>query len=103
MWGYSPSGSGWLMMILVNVLWIVLLGILVWAIIRWFGYRATLPGSRKPDAATSSFSSLEILRQRYARGEIDAPTFEQMRERLEGSYAAEGKSEDRQSPVMNRR
>ncbi len=30
-------------------------------------------------------SALEILRQRYARGEIDTATFEQMRERLEVS------------------
>jgi uncharacterized membrane protein len=30
-------------------------------------------------------SALEILRQRYARGEIDAVTFEQMRERLASS------------------
>jgi uncharacterized membrane protein len=28
---------------------------------------------------------MEILRQRYARGEIDTATFEQMRERLEAS------------------
>jgi len=28
---------------------------------------------------------MEILRQRYARGEIDATTFDQMRERLESS------------------
>ncbi|GCE51147.1 putative membrane protein [Thermosporothrix hazakensis] len=30
-------------------------------------------------------SALEILRQRYARGEIDGTTFDIMRERLEGS------------------
>lgn len=28
---------------------------------------------------------MEILRRRYARGEIDAVTFEQMKERLEGT------------------
>ncbi len=30
-------------------------------------------------------SAMEILRRRYARGEIDAATFDQMRERLEAS------------------
>ena len=30
-------------------------------------------------------SALEILRQRFARGEIDATTFDQMRERLEAT------------------
>jgi putative membrane protein len=33
----------------------------------------------------SSLDALEILRQRYANGEIDGTTFDQMRERLEGS------------------
>ncbi len=31
-------------------------------------------------------SALEILRQRYARGEIDAVTFDQMRERLGSTH-----------------
>ncbi len=30
-------------------------------------------------------SAMEILRQRYARGEIDAVTFDQMRERLQAA------------------
>jgi len=30
-------------------------------------------------------SAMDILRQRYARGEIDAVTFDQMRERLEAA------------------
>ena len=44
----------------------------------------TLPGS-DPTAR-------EILNQRYARGEIDAATFEQMRERLEASDNAHQRS-----------
>ncbi|MBO0777523.1 MAG: SHOCT domain-containing protein [Ktedonobacteraceae bacterium] len=33
-----------------------------------------------------SISALEILQQRYARGEIDTATFQQMRAQLEGSH-----------------
>ena len=35
-------------------------------------------------------SALETLRQRYARGEIDADTYEQMRERLEYPEGSRG-------------
>ncbi len=35
-------------------------------------------------------SALETLRMRYARGEMDAVTYEQMRERLEGSEGPNG-------------
>ncbi len=35
---------------------------------------------------STAYSALEILRQRYAAGEIDADTFEQMWERLVSSY-----------------
>ena len=35
------------------------------------------------------FSALEILRQRYARGEIDDATYQHMRERLETPVAPE--------------
>jgi putative membrane protein len=88
MWGYgySPSWGGmFLMMVLGNLLWIALLGILVWAVIRWFVRRPGILGPRESGSFAGGPSALEILRQRYARGEIDAVTFEQMRERLEGS------------------
>jgi uncharacterized membrane protein len=38
-----------------------------------------------PNMPHSGLDALEILRQRYASGEIDGTTFDQMRERLEGS------------------
>jgi uncharacterized membrane protein len=37
----------------------------------------------------ADLSSLEILRERYAAGEIDDVTFERMRERLQASYQQE--------------
>jgi putative membrane protein len=82
MWGYSPNwGSMFLMMVLSNLLWIGLLAILVWAVIRWFERRSGGSGSHEPLAR--ELSAMEILRQRYARGEMDEATFERMRERLE--------------------
>jgi len=83
MWGYG-FGWGWLMMAFGMVLWIALFVVLVWAVIRWLSGKAsgsTPQGNAMPPGGPSA---MEILRQRYARGEIDAATFEQMRERLEG-------------------
>ncbi len=44
-------------------------------------------------------SALEILKQRYARGEIDTVTFENMRERLESSPS----SLQNDPPIMSNR
>lgn len=77
MWGYG-FGWGWLLMSFGMVLWIALLVVLVWALIRWLdGKKASSPPSD-----TSGTSAIELLRQRYARGEIDTATYEQMREHL---------------------
>jgi len=62
-----------------GVLLIAVLVVLAWALIRWFERKAPAPGSSTPANA----SALEILRQRYARGEIDTATYEQMREQLQ--------------------
>ncbi len=84
MWGYG-FGWGWLLMALGMVLWIALLVVLVWALIRWLERKtsATIPPSTGP--TPSGPSALEILQQRYARGEIDTATYEQMREHLAAS------------------
>src|SRR6266700_1780481 len=78
MWGYG-FGWGWFMMMFGGVLWIAVLVVLVWDLIRWFERKAPASGQSTP----ASPSAFEILRQRYARGEIDSATFEQMRERLQ--------------------
>lgn len=73
MWGYG------LLMFLGMTLWVVLLAVLIWALIRWLNRRTGPAPQPSPDER----SALEILRRRYARGEIDHTTFEQMRERLQ--------------------
>ncbi len=82
MWGYGFGWGSMFLMSLGGILWIALLVVLVWAVLRW------LNGKTSPAAPpTSGPSAMEILQQRYARGEIDTATFEQMRERLEASDA----------------
>lgn len=80
MWGYG-FGWGWFMMMFGGILWIAVLVVLVWALIRWFERKGQANGS----STHVGSSALEILNQRYARGEIDSETFEQMRERLQGT------------------
>jgi putative membrane protein len=84
MWGYG-FGWGWLMMAFGTVLWIVLLVVLVWALIRWVNCRIGTPVPPPTSGVQGGPSAEEILRQRYARGEIDTATFEQMREQLQAS------------------
>lgn len=68
-------------MALFMTLWILVLVVLIWAALRWLSGRSSTP--TMPPA--SGPWALEILEQRYARGEMDHATFEQMRERLQAS------------------
>ncbi len=92
-WVYGADWwPGTLLSMLNTVLWIALFSVLAWALWKWISpYIMPLiadifgmPPAEPP--------ALEILRQRYAAGEIDAITFEQMRERLEASYQHEERS-----------
>ena len=65
--------------------WIVILALLIGFMIRRFSLRHAYRYAYQYGTPTAQPSALDILRQRYARGEIDAVTFDQMRERLEAS------------------
>ncbi len=85
MWGYN-FGWGWMLLMSFGmVLWIALLLVLVWALIRWLERKTTTSIPPYTGTPPTSPSALDILKQRYARGEIDTATFEQMRERLVAS------------------
>ena len=73
-WGY---GMGWVGMILMAAFWIaVIVGIIF--LIRWVVI-STGTGGR---GARSEESALEILKRRYARGEINKEEFEEKKKDL---------------------
>jgi len=78
MWGF-----GWGDLFL-TLLGLALLVLLVWAVIRLVQGK-TIPFPSSASVPPAGPSALDILNQRYARGEIDAMTYEQMRARLEAS------------------
>ncbi|SRR6266566_2599043 len=80
---------GMLFSALNTLFWVALLIGLIWALMRLI-MPSIRPMMKDIFGITSTdISALEILRQRYAAGEIDAVTFEQMRERLIASYQQE--------------
>lgn len=88
MWGYSAS-YGWMgffWMALSTVFWLALLGLLVWALVRWLdrGPVRNAPPPVSPPPPPPPASALDMLAQRYARGELDEPTYLRMRAQLEG-------------------
>jgi putative membrane protein len=86
MWGF---GHGlWLLLPLLflgRFFWIVILALLIGVAIRRFSFRHMQMPYYNYNMPPVQPSALDILRQRYARGEIDAATFDQMRERLEAT------------------
>jgi uncharacterized membrane protein len=66
---------------MLPLLWIGIVALFCWGASRLFGWR----DRRVPFGVPGEPDALEILRRRYARGEIDGTTFDQMRERLESS------------------
>jgi putative membrane protein len=86
MWGF---GYGLLFLLpllfLAKFFWIIILALLIGVMIRRFSFRHAHRFAYHYGMPPIQPSALDILRQRYARGEIDAVTFDQMRERLEAT------------------
>lgn len=82
-WNWNGDWGGMLLVMLLNaVVWVALIGLLIWAVSRFITRRAPTTGH-----LDTGPSALETLRQRYARGEIDEATFERMHRQLEASGA----------------
>lgn len=79
-----------------SLFWIALFALLILGLVRLltrsqgpgFFFRPSpfvAPQQPQQPYQPQPISAMEILRQRYAHGEIDAVTFDQMRERLQAS------------------
>jgi putative membrane protein len=80
---YGPAfGWPWWVAFGTNILfWALIIG----AIVALVSLLARRPTPMTPQMPMPTVSSLEILSQRYARGEIDAATYEDMRRRILGA------------------
>lgn len=79
---YYYPGMGW-WMVLSTVFWLVLIGIAVWALVRFVQHQTQARPGGPTNTMTDGRSAEEILAQRYARGEIDEATFERMHQALQ--------------------
>jgi putative membrane protein len=77
-WGY---GFGWGALICGGGIALLLLLGLV-ALVIWLLTRSSSPGRSRGSVGPSSQTPLEILKTRYARGEISREEYEEMREHL---------------------
>jgi putative membrane protein len=74
------GGIGWLGMIIQLLFWLGILALIAWAIMRIFPRQHRHTGGSEVHPETAE----EILRQRYARGEIDDKEYEVRRNVLLG-------------------
>lgn len=73
-WGHMDGAWGWGMMFFMTLFWVAVIALVVWLILR-----LTREGGTPGGGATGVGDRSEaILRERYARGEIDREMYERM-------------------------
>lgn len=73
------GGLWWLWMLVPLLFWVGLIALIAWAVVRFFPARSGGERSGGPRD-----SAEEVLRERFARGEIDAEEYERSLEILRG-------------------
>jgi len=77
--GYGMNGGGWIVMVL---LWVGILAVIVFALVRIFPSREDRSGAPAVPFVPTPERPLEILDRRLASGEIDIETYDRLRERI---------------------
>lgn len=75
MMGWYGDGMGYAAWMIMGIFWLVLLGVIIWAVVR------LLP-RRDPDPTARAETPEDILDRRLARGEIDLDTYQVLRSAL---------------------
>jgi len=80
-YGYGMMGPGMMggfgIMFLMPILWIAVLGLIIWAVVA-----AVRKPGESGSPTSSADSALEILKRRYARGEITKQEYEERKKDL---------------------
>ena len=76
MMGWYGGGMGGIGVLGMGLFWLILLGLIVWLVIR------LLPGSSEPPKRTTGESAVEILDRRMANGEIGLEAWQAQRAAL---------------------
>ncbi len=80
-------GGGWMMLWMI-LFWIAVVGVALWLLSRLFpGTRQGSGGQGSPANGTmngGAARAVDILNQRYARGEITRAEYQQIRQDIEG-------------------
>ena len=83
MMGWYSGGMGYGAWMLMGLFWLVLLGVIIWAVVR------LLP-ARRDGAGRDADGPEDILDRRFARGEIDAEAYQAQRAALTAARGSRG-------------
>jgi len=83
-WYNDGWGANWPLMVLMMVFWFALIGVAIWAAVRFAG------NGPKTAGTTAAPTPRSVLDHRLASGEIDAEQYAQLRRLLEGQSAGAG-------------
>ena len=72
---FGHGGFGWVGMIIMAVFWAVVIGLIIWGVVRMGRRGCCMPYEHDERA-------LDIARERYAKGEISKEQFEQIKKDL---------------------
>lgn len=94
---FCGGGMGFLgivSMLIGTVLFLTLISLAIWILLRLLAGRASRLSQPSDCSPFGKPAAMDILEQRYARGEINQATFERMREHLQASQRTNSSEPD---------